>query len=358
MNYVVIIDEPNYLGGIRYIERFFKILNNIKTDVNIKIITINFILADSSLSKQNELVKVNKLLYKLDKIFVRITNYSFYSNFFTKNNPNSTFWFSNIFISNKKKKKYNVQVVNWIPDFQFLDFPNYFSIYNKISRYFYLRLQIKYSDVIILQSKFDKDRLAIMHPKYCQKYFIWQFYEPVNSSQQNKFLDSIPLNYFLYPHQMWKHKRHDLLLDFFSKNPEFNLVLTGQLIDVRDKEYTDNIKMFLRKNFKNIFKLGKVSSSELVYLMKNAKAILNLSEYEGWSSCIEEAISFNVPLVLNTILINKEQIPEAYYVDIKNENWQENLKQILQNLKPIHYNILERKEKSLEQLNNILKYLN
>ena len=357
MNYIVIIDEPNYLGGIRYIERFFKILENIESDNNYKIITINFRLYDSFLSKNNEVIYINKYLYKLDKVFVRIFRFGFFSNFISKKNPNSIFWFSNVFISESTKKKYNIKVVNWIPDFQFLDFPQYFSYINKISRYFYLRLQIKFSDIIILQSEVDKKRLSNINSKYKNKYFIWQFYEPINLSIHNFVVQNIPNKYFLYPHQMWKHKRHDLLLDFFSKNPEYNLVLTGQLIDVRNKEYTESIKNFLKLGFKNIFTLGKVSSKELEILMKNATGILNLSEYEGWSSCIEEAISFNIPLILNTLPINLEQIPEAHFVDIKNENWHANLLEILNNLSLPKYDHLKRKNKSIEQLKNILTYL-
>jgi glycosyltransferase involved in cell wall biosynthesis len=357
MNYIVIIDEPNYLGGIRYIERFFKILENIERASNYKIITINFRLNDSFLSKNNEVIYINKYLYKLDKIIVRIFKLSFFSNFICNKNPNSIFWFSNIFITDRLKKSQNIKVVNWIPDFQFLDFPHYFSFLNKISRYFYLRLQIKFSDIIILQSEIDKNRLIKMHSKYKEKYFLWQFYEPIKISNQNSVTNNIPKKYFIYPHQMWRHKRHDLLLEFFSKNIEYNLVLTGQLIDVRDKAYTEKIKKILKQAPKNIFPLGKVSSNELENLMKNATAILNLSEYEGWSSCVEEAISFNIPLILNTLPINIEQIPEAYYVDIKKNNWEYDLLDIIKNLSKVNYDHSTRYNRSVKQLNAILNHL-
>jgi hypothetical protein len=358
MNYIVIIDEPNYLGGIRYVERFFKILENVEKDINYKIVTINFQLNDSFLSKNNEIFYINKYLYKIDKIIVRIFKFSFFSYFICKKNPNSIFWFSNIFINERLKKSYNIKVVNWIPDFQFLDFPHYFSLLNKISRYFYIRLQIKFSDIIILQSKVDKIRLTKMHAKYKDKYFLWQFYEPIKSPNQNYTINNIPNKYFLYPHQMWKHKRHDLLLDFFSKNSEYNLILTGQLIDVRDKKYTEKIKTILKRGHKNIFSLGKVSSNVLDYLMKNATAILNLSEYEGWSSCVEEAISFDIPLILNTLPINIEQIPEAYYVDITKNNWEFDLLDIIKSLSKVNYDYTIRKNRSVEQLNVILNHLN
>ena len=196
-----------------------------------------------------------------------------------------------------------------------------------------------------------------MHSKYKKKYFLWQFYEPIKTSIQNSISNNIPNKYFLYPHQMWRHKRHDLLLNFFSKNLEYNLVLTGQLIDVRDKKYTHKIKNIIKRGHKNIFSLGKVSSYELENLMNNATAILNLSEYEGWSSCVEEAISFNIPLILNTLPINIEQIPEAYYVDITKNNWEFELLDIIKNLSKVNYDHSSRKNRSIEQLNVILKHL-
>lgn len=360
MNYVVIVDEPNYLGGIRYIERFYKILKIIKPEINFKIITVNFKLTDSILNDLNEVYYTNKYLYKLDKIIVRLLNYSFYSIYFTKNNSNTIFWFTNLFISKKIKQKYNVKVVNWIPDFQFLDLPIYFSFKHRISRFFYLKLQLKYSDIIILQSKVDKQRLINIEPAYSAKYYIWQFYEPkIKSSEDLETLKfkKLPLEYFLYPHQMWKHKRHDLLLDFFAQNPNYNIILTGQLIDVRDPEYTLKIKNLLKLNLPNIFHLGKVSSKELEILMKNSKAILNFSEYEGWSSCVEESISFNVPLILNNLPINIEQIPDAYYIDIKKKNWHCDLIKIIENLKPANYNYENRKINSQEQLCKIINEL-
>jgi glycosyltransferase involved in cell wall biosynthesis len=218
-------------------------------------------------------------------------------------------------------------------------------------------LQIKFSDIIILQSEIDKNRLIKMHSKYKEKYFLWQFYEPIKISNQNSVTNNIPKKYFIYPHQMWRHKRHDLLLEFFSKNIEYNLVLTGQLIDVRDKAYTEKIKKILKQAPKNIFPLGKVSSNELENLMKNATAILNLSEYEGWSSCVEEAISFNIPLILNTLPINIEQIPEAYYVDIKKNNWEYDLLDIIKNLSKVNYDHSTRYNRSVKQLNAILNHL-
>jgi len=358
MNYIVVIDNPNYLGGIRYIERFFKILESKNEEFTCKIITINFNLSDSFLSTKSENLKVNKFLYKLDKVVARVLKYSFYSVFFSKNNPNSIFWFSDIFLSNNDKIKYNVKVVNWIPDFQFLDYPQYFSLLNKISRYFYLRLQLTSSDIIVLQSKVDKDRLINLHPKYSAKYFIWQFYEPIKLNIHDSLPSNIPKKYFLYPHQMWKHKRHDLVIEFFAKNVNYNLVLTGQLIDPRDSTYTQRIKNMLNPELKNIFLLGKVSSVVLDSLMKNADAILNFSEYEGWSSCVEEAISFNVPLILNSLSINIEQIPSAYFIDITQNTWEKDLIDIINKLEKPSYNLSLRKKKSFTQLDAILNYLN
>jgi hypothetical protein len=91
--------------------------------------------------------------------------------------------------------------------------------------------------------------------------------------------------------------------------------------------------------------------------MKNATAILNLSEYEGWSSCVEEAISFNIPLILNTLPINIEQIPEAYYVDIKKNNWEYDLLDIIKNLSKVNYDHSTRYNRSVKQLNAILNHL-
>ena len=91
--------------------------------------------------------------------------------------------------------------------------------------------------------------------------------------------------------------------------------------------------------------------------MRNANAILNLSEYEGWSSCIEEAISFNVPLVLNSIPIHLEQIPNAYFIDINNPNWQFSLKNLLNQITIPKYDYQSRINRSNKLLSIILNKL-
>ncbi len=57
-----------------------------------------------------------------------------------------------------------------------------------------------------------------------------------------------------------------------------------------------------------------VSYSDVIALMRGAKAVLNPSLFEGWSTTVEEARALGVPLILSDIAVHREQMGnKAHY---------------------------------------------
>ena len=88
------------------------------------------------------------------------------------------------------------------------------------------------------------------------------------------------------------------------------IVFTGRYNDERNKIYVDELKAFIAKHQleKNILLTGFISRSEQVNLMKHAKAIIQPSFFEGWSTVVEDAKALNKFLVVSDIQVNREQI--------------------------------------------------
>ena len=62
--------------------------------------------------------------------------------------------------------------------------------------------------------------------------------------------------------------------------------------------------------------LGLIPRRDVVSLLRSCKCLINPSLFEGWSSTVEEARAFGVPMLLSDIPVHREQMgDEATYFD-------------------------------------------
>jgi glycosyltransferase involved in cell wall biosynthesis len=61
----------------------------------------------------------------------------------------------------------------------------------------------------------------------------------------------------------------------------------------------------------NFILLGLIPYGDLAPLATASMALLNPSLFEGWSTTVEEALSWGVPLILSDLDVNREQAGEA-----------------------------------------------
>ncbi len=365
MKITIVIDAPHYMGGIRYIERFIKILSLTDEKIDLNLIYINCSNSiEANCSKNERFIKIPSILYRMDRLFARFTSFSFFSFFLLKEIKRSSVFFSDVFLPSFIKKKYKIELIHWFPDFQVYDLEHLFPLNKQISRKLYIKLQLKTCDYLLTQSDTDFNRMKLLFPSFANKIVKWSFAEPYFNVPEE---ESIIINnnelkqksFLLYPHQGWAHKNHLLLIQTIQSFKNEILVLTGRLSDPRNEQYSLELKQAIENSKIPIINLGLVSGSELNSLMKNAKAILNFSSYEGWSSCVEEASMLNTPLILSNIDIHLEQIPEALFVDINTiENTKLTLGKALVNLKDFSgFDYKKRLSKSVDEMKYIIKKL-
>jgi glycosyltransferase involved in cell wall biosynthesis len=122
--------------------------------------------------------------------------------------------------------------------------------------------------------------------------------------------------YFLLPNQFWAHKNHRVVIDAIAemtrRGSAAEVVCTGSTHDRRQPRYFAELMQYAeRKGVLSSFRvLGQIPYVDLVALMRGARAIINPSMFEGWSTSVEEAKALGVPVILSDIPVHREQNPD------------------------------------------------
>ncbi len=244
------------------------------------------------------------------------------------------------------QKNKSIKLLNWIPDFQNLHYPNLWSdkeieLLNKFNDDL-----IKYSDAILLSSYDALNDLKQIAPDGVEKAKVLQFVSQPGELDEDAVLENTVIikdkygigdRYFYLPNQFWAHKNHITVFKAIGiltkKGLNLTLVTTGVMNDARGNN--DNIiklKKFVTDNKldKNILLLGVIPYAEVLTLMHNSLAVINPSLFEGWSSTVEEAKSMGKTIILSDIAVHQEQRPQnALYFGAQDE---EQLALILENI--------------------------
>ena len=149
----------------------------------------------------------------------------------------------------------------------------------------------------------------------------------INNDLKKKY--RINENYFIICNRFWKHKNHNVVFEAFSKfvksKKNYQLVCTGDITDTRDPYYFG----YLQRKYKNLINsnkikiLGLISRADQLNLLKNAKAVIQPTLYEGGPGGFSsyEAIAYQKPLILSNISINREiKYKKAKFFDPKSPN--------------------------------------
>jgi glycosyltransferase involved in cell wall biosynthesis len=222
----------------------------------------------------------------------------------------------------------------WIPDFQEVYLPQFFSEA-------YLNIRKKSQQALLLSDKhilfssedachdFEKLYPVAKSKKYVVNFSVFHpNYLNVKIEVLKEKYQIVDTPYFFSPNQFWQHKNHIVILKAIRKIKElhnFNIqvLFSGKEFDSRNPTYFDDIKQFVLENNlqDNIKFLGFLERSEQLCLMKNALAIIQPSLFEGWSSVVEDAKAMNQNLIVSSLNVHKEQLgKQAYYFNPNHEN--------------------------------------
>jgi glycosyltransferase involved in cell wall biosynthesis len=241
-------------------------------------------------------------------------------------------WFGNHF---------SVPVVSWIPDFQHRHMKQLFSHRGWWRRDLGFRVQTSGRRTIMLSSEDAKRDCEKFYPSSINKTAVVKFAVDLDPSAVVPRASGVfaryglPSRFFYLPNQFWSHKNHAVVVEalkILQKSGNISsvppIILTGRTEDQRDpmlySRLTSEVeKVGLKTHFRH---LGLVPYEDVFTLNAAADHLINPSQFEGWSTTVEEAKALGTPMILSNIGIHREQAPTANFFSDDNAH---NLAEVL-----------------------------
>jgi glycosyltransferase involved in cell wall biosynthesis len=209
--------------------------------------------------------------------------------------------------------------VAWFPDLQHRKLPELFSAAARWRREVGFRVQIASGRTIMLSSESALGDFRKYYPGAENKTSMVRF----ATRPSPAFLTAnptevtaryrLPERYFYLPNQFYRHKNHCVVVDALSILAQrgFDVVVcaSGSTEDPREPGYFDRVMAQIRGRGldKRFLHLGMIPLSHVYALLRASTALINPSRFEGWSTTVEEAKSFGVPMILSDLDVHREQ---------------------------------------------------
>ena len=209
--------------------------------------------------------------------------------------------------------------VAWFPDFQHRRLPQLFPVAARWRREAGFRMQIASGRTIMLSSESSHRDFRTFYPGAKNEVCIVRF----ATQPSPTFLTTnpaevvaqyqLPERYFYLPNQFYTHKNHQVVVDALAILAQrgFDAVVcaSGSTEDRRERAYFDEVMGQVRSRGleKRFIHLGMIPLSHVYALLRACSGLINPSRSEGWSTTVEEAKSFGVPMILSDLAVHREQ---------------------------------------------------
>jgi glycosyltransferase involved in cell wall biosynthesis len=220
-----------------------------------------------------------------------------------------------------------VKTINWIPDFQYLHYPNLWSQKRLRDTTVLNARLISRTDLICVSSNDALNDLKSQHAADAHKAFVLHFVSQpekgmtvdLSPSEKSELFNKYNIDrpYFYLPNQFWVHKNHKVVWRAVKRLKEQGLeplvVTSGHMSDSRTRdEHLEELKKFIDDNglTKNIYLLGLIPYGDVIRLLIGSACVINPSHFEGWSSTVEESKTLGKRIILSNIGVHIEQKPE------------------------------------------------
>lgn len=215
----------------------------------------------------------------------------------------------------------HVAMLGWIADFQHCRLPQYFSVHERRQRDRVFRRICRKSTTVIVSSECAKRDLEQFEESAGSRARVLRFVAEPPSAEDVPERDELaaaydlPQSYLFLPNQFWAHKNHLAVIDALAilrdRGERVVVIATGETYDHRRPEHFESLKRRVRElGVADLFRpLGVVPYPHVVGLMRHATAVVNPSEFEGWSTTVEEAKSLGKRVILSDIDVHREQDP-------------------------------------------------
>lgn len=211
--------------------------------------------------------------------------------------------------------------IDWIPDFQDRYLPHMFSESELAKRKNQQTEIARSGGTVVFSSANARDDFEKFYPDHNCTLKLMRFssilpeykHADIHAIKQKFGIGDV---YFMSPNQFWKHKNHQVVLEALNQlkatETDFQVVFTGSPSDPRNNEYFQNIQQFVAEHgiAQKVKFLGFIDRVEQLSLMKHARAIIQPSLFEGWSTVVEDTKAMSQYILLSDIPVHREQIHE------------------------------------------------
>jgi glycosyltransferase involved in cell wall biosynthesis len=218
-----------------------------------------------------------------------------------------------------------LKTVGWIPDFQHVHLPDYFSEAERRARDLRFRLLAERASLVMLTSQDAREDFVAFTPEHAHKARVVSF--PAFLTTKTIANDphvtvknfNLPEKFALVANQFWRHKNHQVVVEAIAelrrRNLRIPVVMTGLPADYRDpinEVLSQMLQAIARAGLVDqVVLLGLVSDEELLALMRAATLVIQPSRFEGWSTIVQNTKALGRPLICSDIAAHREQAPDA-----------------------------------------------
>jgi glycosyltransferase involved in cell wall biosynthesis len=220
-----------------------------------------------------------------------------------------------------------VPQISWIPDFQHVHRPDFFSVEERQGRDRQFARVMAEADRVILSNQCSYDDAVRLYPESQQKLALVAFSMYLGRGWRKVDAERVLLKYelpnkfLLFPCQFWKHKNHATVFRAIQLLRERGiddavLVCTGSTHDYRFPNYAAELRELLDTHglATAVRVLGLIPRHDQVQLMRAAAAIVQSSLFEGRSAVLEECESLGKVVFASDIPMHREQLTECVHL--------------------------------------------
>lgn len=225
-------------------------------------------------------------------------------------------------------KNPRVVKLSFLPDFQHIHFPEFFSDAEIAERNRAFKLSAEYADRIVLLSDSVKKDYEVFTGSRTGKARVLRPFSEVPSHiyhcDPGSMLERyhLPEKFFYLPNQFWKHKNHAAVFQAMKllkdDGIDINLVCTGSSYDYRWPGYFSDLFRELSESglYNQVRYLGYVPHDDVLLLTRQCVSMVSPSLFEGWGLTLDEARSVGKRVLISDIPAHREQDPpRASYFD-------------------------------------------
>lgn len=212
-----------------------------------------------------------------------------------------------------------VPALAWFPDFQHRKLPGLFSPVARWRRELGFSAQIASHRSILLSSESALADFRAAYPGASNPVAVARFATEPSPDLLTAEAGTVIAEYrlpekFVYlPNQFWRHKNHPVVIEALTnlkqRGVDVVVAASGSTEEPRKSGYFEELMRTVaaRGIDANFRYLGLIPLVHVYALLRSSAALVNPSRFEGWSTTVEEAKSFGVPMILSDIPVHREQ---------------------------------------------------